>query len=191
MLAGFWIFAGIDFGMAGKEVSCQLVNILPPIDECFSGEAVFDEAAGGGEAGKQGGSSVANVAREGLVAAADFGEDETAEEFFFVDSEAGVEGELHVVGAGKLPGPGRNCAGFVVDDEEGVIGEAIDAVEAEIEGEAGKLDGALDLGFNDLEFDAGGLVVEPLSDEACEALLFEFEIAAGQAVAEAREEFLL
>ena len=38
-----------------------------------------------------------------LVATADFGEDETAEEFFFIEREAGVEGKLDVVGAGKLP----------------------------------------------------------------------------------------
>ena len=72
-------------------------------------EAVLDEAAGGGETGQQSGSGVADVAGEGLVAAADFGEDQTAEEFFFVDGEAGVERQLHIVGAGKLPGLGETA----------------------------------------------------------------------------------
>jgi len=40
-----------------------------------------------------------------------------------------------------------------------------------------------DFGSGDFELDAGGLVVEPLGDEAEQTLLFEFEIAAGHAVA--------
>ena len=37
------------------------------------------------------------------VVTADLGKHESAEHFIFAKSEAGVERELHIVGAGKLP----------------------------------------------------------------------------------------
>ena len=49
------------------------------------------------------------------------------------------------------------------------------------------MDGAVSLGCGHFKFDSCGFVIQPFGNQAGQALLFEFEIAARHAVAQARE----
>jgi hypothetical protein len=84
---------------------------------------------------------------------------------FAVEGESRIERQLHVVGAGQLPRVGRDVAGFVVDHQQGAVVQAVNAVQAQVERESGKVNGALGLGLGDLEFNARGFVLQPLGDQ--------------------------
>ena len=49
------------------------------------------------------------------------------------------------------------------------------------ERESGQVNGSIDLGSEDFEVDASGLVVQPFGDQGGEAQLFQFQITAGHA----------
>lgn len=184
-LTGFGVVAWGDFGVAGEEVFGQLLDAVFPVEEHFRREWGADEGAALGETGKKRGGGVADMAGEEEFAGFEAGEDEASEVLITGEGETGIEGQLHVLRAGKLPGFGRDCAGFVVNDQDGLIAESVEAVEAQAEGEAGDGLGTFALGFEDLEGDASGFVVEPGGDQAGEALLLELQVARGHAVAEA------
>ena len=105
--------------------------------------------------------------------------------------KSGIERQLHVVGPGQLPRVGRDVAGFVVDHQQRTVLQPVHPVQAQIKRQSGDVDGALDLGLRNLEFDARGLVLQPLGDQPREPLRFQFQIAAGHLFAEVRAQLPL
>ena len=74
-------------------------------------------------------------------------------------------------------------AALVIDDQQGAVVEAVDAVETNLKGEAGKADGAVGFGFCDGEGEPRSFILKPFRDEAGEAQSFQFQIALRHAVA--------
>ena len=102
-ITGPGIVARVYVGATGEKIRGELLDAFFPIDKLLCGERGLDERAVAVEPGEESGASIANVSRELLIAGADFGEDETAQNLIAVKGEAGVERQLHVVRAGKLP----------------------------------------------------------------------------------------
>ena len=123
---------------------------------------------------------VANPPGKGQVARSHLGEDQPAKHFAIaVEGEAGVERQLHIVGAGQIPEAGRDIAGFIVDHQQRIVVEPVDAVQAQVERESGNMNRALGFGLSNLEGDARRFEVQPLGHQPCKPLLFQLQIAAG------------
>ena len=161
-LAGFGVLARIDLGAAGEKIFGELLDAVAPVDQLLGGERVLDQGAGAFESSASS-VALASPTRPAKASSpgAHLGKDQAAELFVFVQGEAGVERQLHIVGAGQVPGFGRDVAGFVVDDQQRTVVEPVDAVQAQIESEAGDVNGAVDLGSCYFKLDAGGFVVQP------------------------------
>ena len=127
----------LDFGPAREKIFGKLHDSLAPADQMFGSERVFDKRAGVFEVGKQRCTGCTDAAGKGEIAGAEFGEDQATEILIRIESKTGVEGQLDVIGAGQVPGPGRNISGFVIDDENGVVAKAVEAVKAQFEVETG------------------------------------------------------
>jgi hypothetical protein len=95
---------------------------------------------------------------------------------------------LNVFWTVGVPDLGGDVAGFVVDDEEGIVDEVVNTVEAQLKLKSFDSDVSGDLSAENGKGCALGLVGEPLGDEVGEALGFEIEIAGGHAVAHGRGE---
>src|SRR6185436_12561191 len=81
-----------------------------------------------------------------------------------------VERELRLVGARRVPAPGRDgAAGLVVDDRVAAARELVDAVDARVELEAGEADLALLFDSHHGEVRPALLDLEPLARDAGEA----------------------
>ena len=93
----------------------------------------------------EGCSGVADKARKYRFADANFGENEAPDiTRIAIEGKIGVKRKLHVVGTWAVlaggrhfPHARRNVARFVIDDEKRIVDEAVDAVEPQMELEAG------------------------------------------------------
>ena len=129
---------------------------------------------------------MANFSGEVGFSGADLGEDKAANFIWLAGNrEVRIKRQLHIVRAGKIPGVRRGVAGFVIDDEKGIVDEAIDAIEAQAKRQAGNGDAGFLFRVEHGEGNARSLEGQPLGDEVDEASLFEREIARRHGVASA------
>ena len=149
--AGLRVVARIDFGVSIEKVARELLDGVTPGDELLCSERVLDQSAAVSEAGKQRGLGIAHAAGKARSPGRTLAKTRPPRALPSARAQAGVERQLHVVGAGKVPGLGRNVAGLVVDDQQRVVVKPVDAVEAQVEGEARDGRWCFDFGSSDLK----------------------------------------
>jgi hypothetical protein len=145
-----------DGGFAVQEFFGEFFEGLGPLVAFGVGIRISDESFFGADGCRKLRLRVSDAAFEGDFAGANASEKDTAHVFDV--AEGGVERELGVIGAVALPAGGGDEAGFVVEEEAGVVCEEVDAVGAEVEAEVADLDvfEALFAGF-----DGEGLALRP------------------------------
>ena len=174
VLAGFWVVAGGDGGLAGDEVFCEVGEGLVP-----EGDLVLEGGDAGHAAGffSEKGWVVSKANELHAFSGAELGEGYGSDALVLgVD---GVEGELRGFRACGDPLPGCGFAGFVVDDDE-ALGGVIDTVYDEVKAEGAEVEVFdFEFGVADGEVCAFCFKVQPGGEEGVEALALDLKVGSG------------